>query len=194
MTDLSADYVVVGSGAGGGPLAMRLAAAGHSVIVIEAGVATGPGDLAYEVPGFHAYASEDETMTWSYFVQHYDDPQQAERDPKYRAEPGGVLYPRCATVGGCTAHNAMIIVRPNNADWDGHRRPDRRHQLARKGHERLLRASRALPVRCSHPPTAARLVADPRPWPRFRCCAGSPPPTATAAKAGCRPPWPTHCC
>ncbi|HEY5785957.1 MAG TPA: GMC family oxidoreductase [Microlunatus sp.] len=118
MTDLSADYVVVGSGAGGGPLAMRLAAAGHSVIVIEAGVATGPGDLAYEVPGFHAYASEDETITWSYFVQHYDDPLQAERDPKYRAESGGVLYPRCATVGGCTAHNAMIIVRPNNADWE----------------------------------------------------------------------------
>jgi len=117
-TDLVADYVVVGSGAGGGPLAVRLAAAGHTVIVIEAGGLTGPGDLAYEVPGFHAFASEDPSMTWSYFVQHYDDPQQAERDPKYQEDPGGVLYPRCATVGGCTAHNAMIIVRPNNADWD----------------------------------------------------------------------------
>ena len=118
MTDLTADYVVVGSGAGGGPLAVRLAAAGHTVIVIEAGGMTGPSDLAYEVPGFHAYASEAESMTWSYFVQHYDNRQQAERDPKYRADLGGVLYPRCATVGGCTAHNAMIIVRPNNADWD----------------------------------------------------------------------------
>ena len=118
MTEVSADYVIVGSGAGGGPLAMRLAAAGHSVITIEAGAATEPGDLTYEVPGFHAYASEADAMTWSYFVHHYDDEQQAERDPKYQPDSGGILYPRCATVGGCTAHNAMIIVRPNNADWD----------------------------------------------------------------------------
>jgi choline dehydrogenase-like flavoprotein len=47
-----------------------------------------------------------------------------ERDPKYvRAYRGvpvnGVLYPRAGTLGGCTAHNAMILVYPHNADWDG---------------------------------------------------------------------------
>jgi choline dehydrogenase-like flavoprotein len=31
----------------------------------------------------------------------------------------GVLYPRAGTLGGCTAHNAMILVYPHNADWDG---------------------------------------------------------------------------
>jgi len=29
-----------------------------------------------------------------------------------------VLYPRAATLGGCTAHNAMILVYPHNSDWD----------------------------------------------------------------------------
>ncbi len=30
----------------------------------------------------------------------------------------GVLYPRAATLGGCTAHSAMILVYPHNADWN----------------------------------------------------------------------------
>ena len=30
----------------------------------------------------------------------------------------GVLYPRAGTLGGCTAHNAMITVCPHEADWD----------------------------------------------------------------------------
>jgi choline dehydrogenase len=29
-----------------------------------------------------------------------------------------VLYPRAGTLGGCTAHNAMIMVYPHNPDWD----------------------------------------------------------------------------
>ncbi|WP_123505812.1 FAD-binding protein [Frondihabitans sp. PhB188] len=33
------DYVVIGAGAGGGPVAVRLAEAGHSVLVVEAGPA-----------------------------------------------------------------------------------------------------------------------------------------------------------
>jgi choline dehydrogenase len=33
--------------------------------------------------------------------------------------PRGVLYPRASTLGGCTAHNAMFLVYPHNADWDG---------------------------------------------------------------------------
>lgn len=113
---LSADYVIVGSGAGGGPLAVRLAKEGHSVLVLEAGGrAAGP---VYQVPIFHGWASESPDMSWNFYVRHYDDDARAAADDKYDDVRGGVLYPRAATVGGCTAHNAMITVRPNDSDWD----------------------------------------------------------------------------
>jgi choline dehydrogenase len=130
-----AEYIVVGSGAGGGTVAARLAEAGRTVILLEAG--GDPKELAggdavsvegrlpcdYDVPAFHAFASENESMKWDYFVRHYGDDERQKLDPKYNAEYGGrpvdgVLYPRAGTLGGCTAHNAMILIYPHNADWD----------------------------------------------------------------------------
>lgn len=55
-------------------------------------------------------------MAWNFFVHHYDTDEK--RDPKYREGHGGVLYPRAGTLGGCTAHNAMITVVPHDSDWD----------------------------------------------------------------------------
>ena len=49
------DYVVVGSGAGGGPVAANLAEAGHRVLLLEAGL--DPEDDDYRVPAFHGRAS-----------------------------------------------------------------------------------------------------------------------------------------
>ena len=62
-------------------------------------------------------------MTWEFWVRHYTDAARKARDPHYRADydgnpVDGVLYPRAATLGGCTAHNAMILVYPHNADWN----------------------------------------------------------------------------
>lgn len=133
---LSAEYVVVGSGAGGGTLAARLAEAGHSVLLLEAGgdprnsaeqampaPASGGIPNDYDVPVFHGFASESDSLKWDFFVRHYDEDARQRQDPNYRETVNGnrvdgVLYPRAGTLGGCTAHNALIFVYPHNADWD----------------------------------------------------------------------------
>jgi choline dehydrogenase-like flavoprotein len=130
------DYVVIGSGAGGGTVAARLAQAGQSVVLLEAGgdprelkggdavnpaINRLPND--YDVPAFHAFASENEAMRWDFFVRHHSEDDLQRLDSKYVEEfqgkrVEGVLYPRAGTLGGCTAHNAMIFVAPSNSDWD----------------------------------------------------------------------------
>ncbi len=117
------DYIVIGSGAGGGPVAARLAEANHSVLLLEAGGVDDPQkqNWNYKVPVFHGRATEDEQMRLDFYVRHYEDEQRQEQDPKYIVERNagrhGVYYPRARTVGGCTAHYAMIIIRPHDSDW-----------------------------------------------------------------------------
>ena len=109
------EYVVVGAGAGGGPLAANLAAAGMRTLLLDAGGA--PENDNYLVPAFHADASEDPVQCWNYFVRHYEDERQQQRDSKLVPDRG-ILYPRAGTVGGCTAHHALITVYPYDRDWD----------------------------------------------------------------------------
>ena len=74
-----------------------------------------------------------------YSVRHYDDNGTQKKDEKYNKSidpttggpvapnnldphPGGgkqgVFYPRSSGIGGCTAHHAMITIRPNDKDWN----------------------------------------------------------------------------
>jgi choline dehydrogenase len=64
----SYEYIVVGSGAGGGPLAARLALNGKKVLLIEAGDDQGQ-NLNQQIPTFHAFATEDKTMAWDFYVK-----------------------------------------------------------------------------------------------------------------------------
>jgi choline dehydrogenase-like flavoprotein len=134
--EYDADYIVVGSGAGGGTVAARLAESGFRVLLLEAGgdprtligstpqtpgVNSLPDD--YDVPAFHALSTENDALRWDFFVRHYADQATQVRDPNYREtvdgrSVDGVLYPRAGVLGGCTAHNAMILIYPHNADWN----------------------------------------------------------------------------
>ncbi|KAK3484993.1 uncharacterized protein B0T23DRAFT_53929 [Neurospora hispaniola] len=127
------EYIVVGSGAGGGPLAARLAMAGHKTLLIEAGNDQG-NNVNVTVPAYSTRATEDEKLSWAFYVRHYPDDEQQARDWKtsYRlpngtiytglsppegAEMLGTFYPRAGTLGGCTAHNALLAVYPFQSDF-----------------------------------------------------------------------------
>lgn len=127
------EYVVVGSGAGGGPVAARLALAGHKTLVIEAGDDQG-ANPNYTVPAYSGKASEDGAMSWDFFARHYKDDERQALDYKttYDTPDGGqytglnppegstmkgTLYPRTGTLGGCTVHNALVTVYPHQSDF-----------------------------------------------------------------------------
>ena len=55
-------------------------------------------------------------MRWDFFVRHYADAERQRRDAK--CGPEGIYYPRAGTLGGCTAHNALIFVAPHDSDWN----------------------------------------------------------------------------
>jgi choline dehydrogenase len=104
-----ADYVVVGSGSAGSVIASRLAQAGHSVVLLEAG----KSDEQYLVrkPGMigpmHAVPEIKKRVDWGL----YSTPQKHLLDRK-------MPVPRGKVVGGSSSINGMVYVRGNRANYD----------------------------------------------------------------------------
>lgn len=135
VNDTTYDYIIVGSGPGGGPLAANLAEAGHKVLLVDAGGDAGD-DLFEQVPVLFPRATDDHPATqWDYFVTRSSDPAVEARneitsyrladgtiytgpDPPAGAEPIGTLYPRAGTLGGCSRHNALVAIRAFDSDWE----------------------------------------------------------------------------
>ncbi|CAN9080149.1 unnamed protein product [Alternaria alternata] len=129
------DYVVVGSGPGGGPLAANLARSGFKTLLLEAG----DDDSAAMITNAIALTNTADTtaLTWTYWVRHYDDVELTKKyrhltwrlpDGKLWVGPGseapagaeivGIQYPRGATLGGSSIVNSALTVLPANSDWD----------------------------------------------------------------------------
>ncbi|KAK3689667.1 hypothetical protein B0T22DRAFT_176678 [Podospora appendiculata] len=130
----SYDYIVVGSGPGGGPLACDLARAGYSTLLIEAGSDQGDNPTYADLGNFNE-AANDETTRWDFWVKHSDDPARelkfehttwdtgdgtfyVGQNPPPGAKHLGIQYPRAAVLGGCAMHNAGVCSMPADEDWD----------------------------------------------------------------------------
>ncbi|KAJ7124195.1 hypothetical protein C8R44DRAFT_556449, partial [Mycena epipterygia] len=98
------DYVVVGSGVGGGPLAARLAENGFSVLVVDAG--NNVISVNTTIPLYFGRAVEGPcdyfypAIELNYTYNEYSPGAQFPRNDAW--------YPRARALGGSTIHNAML--------------------------------------------------------------------------------------
>jgi choline dehydrogenase len=105
----SYDYVVVGAGSAGCAVAARLAAASHSVLLIEAG----GSDLRIPVRAPLGYGAQMGGATdWAF-----------ESEPEPGCDGRRIPQPRGKVIGGTSAMNAMLWVRGTRIDYDGWRMP-----------------------------------------------------------------------
>lgn len=136
-----ADFIIAGSGAGGGPLAARLADAGFTVLLLESGKYL-PDDKYIETPAFYPATSDNPEISAGYFVELAKEASkngwnyQANKhtnDDYPNAVPRAVIpaigrtmpalpedkvwYPRGMTVGGSTSTSATVNMGVSDADW-----------------------------------------------------------------------------
>jgi len=105
VTELEADYVIVGTGSAGSPLANRLSAdPGTRVAVIEAG----PMDTNkfIHIPAGFARLFRTE-LDWDYLTE-----------PQKELNGREIYWPRGKVLGGSSSMNAMMWVRGFKADYD----------------------------------------------------------------------------
>lgn len=79
-------------------------------------------------------STEDIAQRWDYYVNHYPDSAQQQKDSKLTwttpsgglyvgldppsgSTQKGIYYPRAGTLEGCGSHNALITIYPHESDW-----------------------------------------------------------------------------
>ncbi len=106
MTDLHAEYVIVGAGSAGCVLADRLSEDGAQVVLLEAG----PTDWhpMIHIPAGALHLRANPLVNWNYYAE-------AEEGTANRL----LHWPRGKVLGGTSSINGMLYVRGNPADYDG---------------------------------------------------------------------------
>ncbi|CAF1378201.1 unnamed protein product, partial [Didymodactylos carnosus] len=99
------DFIVVGSGPGGGTVASELASRNYKVLLIEAGPDYSTNNVT--IPAFALVSEVDPNIRLDYLVNIYNSSANTR-----------ILYPRAAALGGCSTHNLMISVRMNPSEWN----------------------------------------------------------------------------
>ena len=99
------DYVIVGSGSAGAALAYRLAEAGRSVAVIEAG-GTDWGPFI-QMPAALSYPMNMRRYDWGF-----------KSEPELRLNNRRLVVPRGKVLGGSSSVNGMVYVRGHARDYE----------------------------------------------------------------------------
>lgn len=103
--DVTADYVIVGSGSAGSALAYRLAQAGKSVLVIEEGGSdAGP---FIQMPAALSYPMNMAMYDWG-----------LKSEPEPHLGGRQLVTPRGRVIGGSSSINGMVYVRGHARDYD----------------------------------------------------------------------------
>lgn len=105
VEDLAADFVIVGAGSAGAPLATRLSErTNDQVLVLEAGPKD--KDMGIHIPAAFSKLFRSD-VDWDYLTE--PQPQLNNRQ---------IYWPRGKTLGGSSSMNAMMWVRGFAADYD----------------------------------------------------------------------------
>ncbi len=105
MTQMQAEYVIVGAGSAGCAMAYRLAEAGKRVLVIEHG-GSDRGPLI-NMPGALSYPMNMSRYDWGYMTE-----------PEPHLGGRRLACPRGKVIGGSSSINGMIYVRGHARDFD----------------------------------------------------------------------------